>query len=157
MVVFPDDISWYGPKLFLVVCCFSFASVSFCTYAFNLNISCRKIIKASNKVYSIDCITLGCKFENYSWISLYELIGNWNYCLYFYGFINDLIVHWLCIAILYPLHNDCTCRGRAVRASDFHTGGPRFEPRPGSSALGQGALSSLPSLSEETLSRRSRV
>ena len=34
---------------------------------------------------------------------------------------------------------------------------PRFEPRPGSSALGQGALSSLPSLSEETLSRRSRV
>ena len=32
-----------------------------------------------------------------------------------------------------------------------------FEPRPGSSALGQGALSSLPSLSEETLSRRSRV
>ena len=49
------------------------------------------------------------------------------------------------------------CRGRAVRASDFHTGGPRFEPRPGSSALGQGAVSSLPSLSEETLSRRSRV
>ena len=46
-----------------------------------------------------------------------------------------------------------SCRGRAVRASDFHTGGPRFEPRPGSSALGQGALSSLPSLSEETLSR----
>ena len=44
--------------------------------------------------------------------------------------------------------------GRAVRASDFHTGGPRFEPRPGSSALGQSALSSLPSLSEETLSRR---
>ena len=48
-------------------------------------------------------------------------------------------------------------RGRAVRASDFHTRGPRFEPRPGSSALGQGDLSSLPSLSEETLSRRSRV
>ena len=47
-----------------------------------------------------------------------------------------------------------SCRGRAVRTSDFHTGGPRFEPRPGSSALGQGALSSLPSLSEETLSRR---
>ena len=23
-----------------------------------------------------------------------------------------------------------SCRGRAVRASDFHTGGPRFEPRP---------------------------
>ena len=44
-----------------------------------------------------------------------------------------------------------SCRGRAVRASDFHTGGPRFEPRPGSSALGQGALSSLPSLSSETL------
>ena len=35
--------------------------------------------------------------------------------------------------------------------------GPRFEPRPGSSAPEQGALSSLPSLSEETLSRRSRV
>ena len=50
-----------------------------------------------------------------------------------------------------------SCRGRAVKTSDFHTGGPRFEPRPGSSALGQGALSSLPSLSEETLSRRSRV
>ena len=48
-------------------------------------------------------------------------------------------------------------RGRAVRASDFHTVGPRFEPRPGSSALGQDPLSSLPSLSEETLSRRSRV
>ena len=50
-----------------------------------------------------------------------------------------------------------SCRGRAVRASDFHTGGPWLEPRPSSSALGQGALSSLPSLSEETLSRRSRV
>ena len=39
----------------------------------------------------------------------------------------------------------------------IYTGGPWFEPRPGSSALGQGALSSLPiknSLSEETLSRR---
>ena len=43
-----------------------------------------------------------------------------------------------------------SCRGRAVRALNFHTGGPRFELRPGSSALGQGALSSLPSLSEET-------
>ena len=50
-----------------------------------------------------------------------------------------------------------SCRGRSVKTSDFHTGGPRFEPRPGSSALGQGALSSLPSLLEETLSRRSRV
>ena len=40
--------------------------------------------------------------------------------------------------------------GRAVKTSVFHTGGPRFEPRPGSSAFGQGALSSLPSLSEET-------
>ena len=50
-----------------------------------------------------------------------------------------------------------SCRGWAVRALDFHTGGPRFEPWPGSSALGQGALSSLPSLSEETLSPRSRV
>ena len=54
-------------------------------------------------------------------------------------------------------HVSLSCRGQAVRASDFHTRGPRFEPRPGSSALGQGALSSLPSLSEETLSRRSRV
>ena len=50
-----------------------------------------------------------------------------------------------------------SCRGRAVKTSDFHTGGPRFELRPGSIALGQGALSSLPSLSSETLSRRSRV
>ena len=37
-----------------------------------------------------------------------------------------------------------------IKASDFHTGGPRFEPRPGSCAHGQGALSPLPSLSEET-------
>ena len=50
-----------------------------------------------------------------------------------------------------------SCRGRAVKTSDVHPGGPRFEPQPGSSVLGQGALSSLPSLSEETLSRRSRV
>ena len=50
-----------------------------------------------------------------------------------------------------------SCRGRAIKTFDFHTGGSRFEPRPGSSTLGQGALSSLPSLSEDTLSRRSRV
>ena len=30
-------------------------------------------------------------------------------------------------------------RGRAVRTLDFHTGGPRFEPQPCSSALGQGS------------------
>ena len=42
------------------------------------------------------------------------------------------------------------CHGRAFKTSDFHTGGPR----PSSSAPGQGALSSLPSLSEETLNRR---
>ena len=55
------------------------------------------------------------------------------------------------------ISNMRSCRGRAVRASDFHTGGRWFEPRPGSSVLGQGALSSLPSLSEETLSRRASV
>ena len=49
-----------------------------------------------------------------------------------------------------------SCRGRAVRASDFHTGGPQFEPAVAS--LGKALYrSSLPSLSEETLSRRSRV
>ena len=35
-----------------------------------------------------------------------------------------------------------SCRGRAVKTSDSHTGGPHFETRPGSSALG---------LSEDTL------
>ena len=50
-----------------------------------------------------------------------------------------------------------SCHYRAVKTSDFHTGGPRFEPRPDSSALGQSALSSLPSLSEETLRHRSHV
>ena len=44
-----------------------------------------------------------------------------------------------------------SCRGRAVKTSDFHTGGPRLEPRPGSSALGQGALSPLYSLSRRRL------
>ena len=50
-----------------------------------------------------------------------------------------------------------SCRGWAVKTSDFHTGCPRFKPRPGGSVLGQGALSSLPSLLEETLSCRSHV
>ena len=68
-------------------------------------------------------------------------------------------------AVLEPLHammergpqtmketsfNQVSCRGQADKAMHFDTGGPRFEPRPGSSILGQGALSSLPSLSEET-------
>ena len=39
-----------------------------------------------------------------------------------------------------------SCCGRVVKTSDFHTGGPWFEFRHGSSALGQGSLSSLPSL-----------
>ena len=50
-----------------------------------------------------------------------------------------------------------SCRGRADKTSDFHTGGPRFEPRPGGCAQGQGALSSLSSLVEETLSHLSHV
>ena len=73
-----------------------------------------------------------------------------------YNAISDSLWHFS-YKFIYTTHKRRSCRGRAVRASDFHTGGPRFEPRPGSSALGQGALSSLPSLSEETLSRWSRV
>ena len=36
------------------------------------------------------------------------------------------------------------------QAINFHTGGPQFESQPGSCALGQGTLSSLPSPSERT-------
>ena len=53
------------------------------------------------------------------------------------------------------LVNRRSCYDQAVNTSDIHTKGPRFESQPGSSALGQGALSSLPSLSEETSSRQS--
>ena len=52
------------------------------------------------------------------------------------------------LSLIYTLTYSRSYRGRAVKVSDFHTGGPRFEPRPGNSALGQGALSSLPSLSD---------
>ena len=50
-------------------------------------------------------------------------------------------------------YNHCIqwCRGRADKTSDFHTGGPRFESPHDSSTQ---HLSSLPSLSEETLSHR---
>ena len=42
-----------------------------------------------------------------------------------------------------------SCHGRVDKTLDFHdTGGPRFKPQPGSCAPEQGALSSLPSLSE---------
>ena len=53
---------------------------------------------------------------------------------------------------MYYLHVRHTYNStRAVKGVDFHTKGPRFKPRPGSSILGQGALSSLPSLSDDTL------
>ena len=50
-----------------------------------------------------------------------------------------------------------SCRGRVVKTSDFHTGGPRFKPQKGSSALGQSSLSSLPSLLEETVHKRAHL
>ena len=66
-----------------------------------------------------------------------------------------ILVSWL--AGLINFHVGAVVAERLNKTSDVHPGGPRFEPQPGSSVLGQGALSSLPSLSEETLSRRSRV
>ena len=74
---------------------------------------------------------------------------------FFQPVYNEVPLYLLLLCVVGAVKRSCC--GRAVKTSDFHTGGPRFEPRPGSSALGQGTLSSLPSLSEETLSRWSCV
>ena len=56
------------------------------------------------------------------------------------------------------LNSTRSCRGRAVRASDFHTGVPGSSPGPAVAPLGKALYPHcLYSLSEETLSRRSRV
>ena len=63
-----------------------------------------------------------------------------------------------CLFVCLKSYELRSCRCRAVRASDFHAGDPRFEPRPGSSApWARRFILIAYSLSEETLSRRSRV
>ena len=72
------------------------------------------------------------------------------------SFVLFLVVVFFFLIVYHPLLVHLfffSCFRRAVKTSDFHTGVPRFESRPGSSALGQGAFSSSRCLSEETQSR----
>ena len=63
-----------------------------------------------------------------------------------------------CKSIFFVMNSLRSCHGRADKTSDFEARGDQFKPRPGSCALRQGTIiSSLPSLSEETLSHLSRV
>ena len=109
---------------------------------------CIRKINVS-KLYTLNCNECGlifCRIFFFFWWSIFQDLYD---CT---SWVITITITWLYIM---------SCRGAVVaeriRRRTSIPEVPCSSPGRGSCALGQGALSSLPSLSEETLSRRSRV